>query len=204
MDQYKIKFIFVLDRYTMLQYFFPWWICKAFIQPTQHFSSDAENLLLGNSPCDLGWKCGHWAEKDFTQGWKHSGWLTFNTHCPSFSLSFKIHQHHLSLLGPVSWHLPMQAVSVPSWGCGLLEPRLCLLLLHLPSTCCTSWHMGTPIPVCRVTNMTCFDLCTRVYLLFFSDDKDDMDYSCLSCWYGKQNMLCEILTLRSISCLSSK
>lgn len=43
-----------------------------------------------------------------------------------------------------------------------------------------------------------------ISFFFFSDDKDDMDYSCLSCWYGKQNMLCEILTLRSISCLSSK
>lgn len=125
------------------------------------------------------------------------GWhLIPTTHHSPCSSRYISHFLFLNLFLDI---LPMQAEFVPSWHYELLEPRLYLLLLHVSST----W--GTPILVCRVTNMICFDLCTRMCLLFF--------FFWWQRWHGlflfellvwETNMLCGILTLRSTSYLGSK
>ena len=77
--------------------------------------------------------------------------------------------------------------SVSSQGWALLEPRLGLILRHVPSACYSAWYMQT-LEVCLQSGRgDRFWSLDRNWSVFASDDVEDMDYSCLiRYWPGKQ------------------
>lgn len=204
LDKYRIQFIVVPDGYTMPSAF----SCSEFVrhlfsQLNVVYSLCKENVSFGNSFYDL-----H-AGRMWTLKWSISfrilkHWVRHlnNAHCQSFSLSFKIQHNHLlflkmffDILSHSGWVRKLMVCHLKS----LMWLRCCLILLYVPSTCCSAWYMDILNSCLQSDWCDLFWPMYRMSWFFFSDDKDDTDYfsfELLLVW--ETNFLCGSLILRRV------
>lgn len=179
-------------------------MCKAFIQPTQHYSSDAEiyHWETAHVNCILDENVATEQRRTSLRIWKHWGWLTFNSHCPSCSCASRF-----------------TSTTFSSWTC-FLTSSPCRLSLSLTGAA-SSLNQGSasscsmfPVPAALASTwenqhlseewliwlvLTYVQGCVSFFLM---TKKTWIILFELLVW--ETNLLCGILTLRSTSCLGSK